>query len=419
MIRSTVEWALRQCERYGWTPLRRRGLEHAENQLLAQIGPRRIEHLDFFDLIWHTIAARTLGYPDDSSQLRACRQRMRAMISFDCDARQAWPRMRGLPFDDTLLVLRALIASGLSANHSAAAAALAWLSHLRNFESLLDEPALANLWTAKAASDRNQLETSALPPEIEVRRQPRSAAERVPCRKISSPAKQRLTDALRDTLRSRPCDAHCIGAMLEAFAAAGGGIEDPPANRAVQRLRALQAADGAWHDGEGEGRIHATSAALRGLAAAALPDGDSALAAGVNWLIVHQQAAGGWNEWALPPRLESARADDCLHETTDRPSAASHTAFALLGLVAGGKANHPAARRAVQYLVETQELDGGWRLAPLVDGHAASARRCGSEIDATAWPLLALSRWAVAAANDQHRAADTISLRLVNAPGGN
>ncbi len=42
------------------------------------------------------------------------------------------------------------------------------------------------------------------------------------------------------------------------------------------------------------------------------------------------------------------------------PSTASQTAWALLSLIAAGEVNHPAAQRGIAYLLETQTETGGW-----------------------------------------------------------
>src|SRR5581483_4139054 len=42
------------------------------------------------------------------------------------------------------------------------------------------------------------------------------------------------------------------------------------------------------------------------------------------------------------------------------PSTASQTAWALLGLMAAGEVDHPAVARGVKYLLDTQDKDGFW-----------------------------------------------------------
>ena len=77
----------------------------------------------------------------------------------------------------------------------------------------------------------------------------------------------------------------------------------------------------------------------------------------VEWLVSIQNTDGGWGESG-----ESYKLDYKGFEPS--PSAASQTAWALLGLMAAGEADHPAVARGVEYLVASQCEDGGWRELP-------------------------------------------------------
>jgi len=66
-----------------------------------------------------------------------------------------------------------------------------------------------------------------------------------------------------------------------------------------------------------------------------------------------QNADGGWGE--LP-----ASYDDPMLKGVG-PSTPSQTAWALLSLMATGKADSEEARRGVEYLLRNQRDDGGWR----------------------------------------------------------
>jgi squalene-hopene/tetraprenyl-beta-curcumene cyclase len=189
----------------------------------------------------------------------------------------------------------------------------------------------------------------------------------------------------------------------------------------VANLRRAQCGDGSW-DGV-LGRIQETSRALRGMTAAGAPNTDHAILAAANWLIVHQQPDGGWRE--LPGEDIAVRTSENESRSGDRDttriqsSSAAHTAFALVGLVAAGKANHPAARRGVQFLIETQQDLGQWDEPHFVFCDTATRRWCSNDLLSVAWPLLALSQWLVAATADRHGAAESIALRLVNVSADN
>jgi squalene-hopene/tetraprenyl-beta-curcumene cyclase len=77
------------------------------------------------------------------------------------------------------------------------------------------------------------------------------------------------------------------------------------------------------------------------------------MAKGADWLVAIQNPDGGWGE-----SCDSYRLDYKGYEPA--PSTASQTAWALLGLMAAGQVDHPAAARGINYLKATQEADGLW-----------------------------------------------------------
>jgi len=139
---------------------------------------------------------------------------------------------------------------------------------------------------------------------------------------------------------------------LEALACLGRRVGNPAVDRAVKYLRATQEADGAWFGRWGVNYIYGTWQVITGLRAVGVPENDPLIVAGVNWLIAHQQSSGGWGESAdsyAEPHLRGQGA-----------TTASQTAWALLGLLAAGRHDHPSVARGVRYLIETQNNDGRW-----------------------------------------------------------
>jgi squalene-hopene/tetraprenyl-beta-curcumene cyclase len=66
-----------------------------------------------------------------------------------------------------------------------------------------------------------------------------------------------------------------------------------------------------------------------------------------------QNTDGGWGEDGSSYKLD-------YHGYERAPSTASQTAWALLGLMAGGEVDHPAVRRGIIYLSRAQDTDGLW-----------------------------------------------------------
>ncbi|MGO9097688.1 MAG: prenyltransferase/squalene oxidase repeat-containing protein [Bryobacteraceae bacterium] len=149
-------------------------------------------------------------------------------------------------------------------------------------------------------------------------------------------------------------DATCpavTGRVLEAIAAAPGvGGGHPAVRRAVEYLLKHQEPDGSWRGGVSY--IHGTFLALRGLCAAGVDNHEATVLRGGEWLRSIQNADGGWGEsWASCAQGEFSAA----------LSTASQTAWALLGLMAGGDWESLSVRQGIECLVRTQQEDGGWQ----------------------------------------------------------
>lgn len=72
----------------------------------------------------------------------------------------------------------------------------------------------------------------------------------------------------------------------------------------------------------------------------------------VEWLKSIQNRDGGWSE-SCDSYLKH-------HYLPLKHSTASQTAWALMGLIAGGEAHSSEARQGVEFLLERQNDQGGW-----------------------------------------------------------
>ncbi|MFU8876603.1 MAG: squalene--hopene cyclase, partial [Wenzhouxiangellaceae bacterium] len=118
-------------------------------------------------------------------------------------------------------------------------------------------------------------------------------------------------------------------------------------------LLAEQERDGCWFGRWGTNYIYGTWSALVALAADGGERNAEAIARGVAWLESVQNADGGWgegNQTYHDPSLAG----------TGSCSRAFQTGWALLGLIAAGRADSEAVRRGVDYLVTTQSEEGDW-----------------------------------------------------------
>jgi squalene-hopene/tetraprenyl-beta-curcumene cyclase len=76
------------------------------------------------------------------------------------------------------------------------------------------------------------------------------------------------------------------------------------------------------------------------------------LVRGANWLEAHANPDGGWGE--------SISGYDDPEGFRPAESMPSQTAWALMGLIAAGRAETDTVRRGVEWLVGNQAADGAW-----------------------------------------------------------
>ena len=151
-----------------------------------------------------------------------------------------------------------------------------------------------------------------------------------------------MLDPTCPDITGRVMEGLCVHGVSPAHLAIQGG---------VQYLIRTQEMDGSWYGRWGVNYIYGTFLALRGLRAAGESPREAHILRAGEWLRSIQNADGGWGE-------------SC--ESYDRktfvaaPSTASQTAWAVLGLVAGGDNESESLQRGIEYLIETQDEDGRW-----------------------------------------------------------
>jgi squalene-hopene/tetraprenyl-beta-curcumene cyclase len=427
-VRSFWRRAWQVFERWGWTPLRHRALARCESQLLQKIAPARISELNFNELIWHTIALHAIGFGDESAELRCCEVRMREMVAIDDDGDLAFPQLRDSRWSDTGMALQSLLLSGASTANPAVASAIDALlgdDEVGPAGSTYDPCGLLqSVWHVRRAESENE---NALPPDLDIWWESRtttklatgffeSQSDRVQLaidRVIEHLRISQNRDggwglcALKSGTMSDP-----IGTATATETLCNHEVENVRSfiERALKYLRAAQHADGSWSESDGRQRILATSQAIRALLSADVASNDDAIAAALNWLMVEQRGDGGW----CGSSYNAAEADDGRLSLRQKAST-TQTAWAVLALVAAGRANASATRRGVHYLLESQNDDGGWTDCERSLRDPISKRWFNNELQAIAWPLRALSAWAMAAESTDLEAANQLSLRLVDA----
>jgi squalene-hopene/tetraprenyl-beta-curcumene cyclase len=141
--------------------------------------------------------------------------------------------------------------------------------------------------------------------------------------------------------------------VVTALALIGRPQDRDALARAVAYLRAEQELEGSWFGRWGTNHIYGTWSVLTALAQAGVRPEDPAIARAVGWLESRQNPDGGWGE-----------SNDSYHDASlaGGPDASTphQTAWALLGLLAAGRAGSDAVRRGIDHLLATQDSRGLW-----------------------------------------------------------
>ncbi|WP_422864712.1 squalene--hopene cyclase [Endosaccharibacter trunci] len=153
-----------------------------------------------------------------------------------------------------------------------------------------------------------------------------------------------------------PPTADVTARCLSMLAQLGHPEDRPTIERGIAYLRREQEADGSWFGRWGTNYIYGTWSVLCALNAAGIAEDDPMVSRAVEWLISIQREDGGWGE-------------DCATFEGAAPgryteSLPSQTAWAVIGLMAAGRRDHPSVARGIDYLTATQDENGEWQEQP-------------------------------------------------------
>ncbi|HYS10582.1 MAG TPA: squalene--hopene cyclase [Myxococcales bacterium] len=149
-----------------------------------------------------------------------------------------------------------------------------------------------------------------------------------------------------------PPSADVTAHVVEMLGALGVPSGHPAQARGLRYLYAKQEKEGSWFGRWGVNHVYGVGAVLPALAAAGEPMDSLAVRRAVRWLAERQNADGGWGETCASYVDAQARGRG--------ESTPSQTAWALLGLIAAGRADSPPAYRGVRFLIDHQRSDGAW-----------------------------------------------------------
>ncbi|QJB44070.1 squalene--hopene cyclase [Dolichospermum flos-aquae] len=144
--------------------------------------------------------------------------------------------------------------------------------------------------------------------------------------------------------------------VLEMLGACNLSIQPDNLEKSLDYLLKEQEIEGCWFGRWGVNYIYGTSGVLSALALINPLKYARDINQGAAWLVKVQNSDGGWGETCFSYN------DPSLKGKGD--STASQTAWALIGLIAAGEATDKLAidsiEKGINYLLETQKLDGTW-----------------------------------------------------------
>lgn len=405
----TVDRSFKYAERRGWRPLRQRALEAAKTWMLQRFAQSDGLGAIFPPIVWSLVALRCLGYADDSPEVQYNHRELEKLTIKEGQLLRLEPCKS--PVWDTAITLRALDAAGVAAETPAVKKSVDWLlqkevrqkgdwaeyvqaepagwyfEHNNEFYPDVDDTIMVLMAlrrqlpevTVKVDTPHDQPASSSLLVE-HVAQSKRVAREQiVQFERILQPARRAIDWLLAMQNRDGgwgafdkdndaeflchvpfadhnamidPSTPDITGRVLEALGHWGYRPGHRAVDRAIAYVRKHQESDGSWFGRWGVNYIYGTWQCVVGLRAIGVAPLDPAIQRGATWLLATQQASGAWGE--------SADSYDDPKLRGRGPATASQTAWALLGLIAAGHAQHDAVKRGMQWLARTQRADGTW-----------------------------------------------------------
>jgi squalene-hopene/tetraprenyl-beta-curcumene cyclase len=371
-----VDRALQLLGRSPWKPLRARALKRAEQWILARqdvtggwggIQPPMLNCV---------MALRALGYGDDHPAVVKGVQAVDNFVMADGDQLFFQPCVS--PTWDTALAAKALLDSGMTADHPVLTRAADWLIANQIFKpgdwSVYNPGLEPGGWAFEFANDwYPDVDDSAVILMVlkhiaasDPKRKDRAIAAGINWTlgmqsrnggwgafdtNNAAAFLNKIPFADMEAMIDPPTE-DLTGRLLEMMGTYGFDLRSTRARRAQAFLLRTQRADGSWWGRWGANFIYGTWSVLSGLRAIGDDLEAPHIRRAVAWLKAHQNADGGWGETL------ASYDDERLAGRGD--STPSQTAWALLGLLAGERQLSPEVHRGVARLLDTQRSDGTW-----------------------------------------------------------
>jgi squalene-hopene/tetraprenyl-beta-curcumene cyclase len=370
-----IDWLYKKAEPY-LGPVRHLALETAAAWMRERFVDSDGLGAIFPPMIYTVVALRCLGDRDGDPEMQWALKQLDDLMIVEGDTLRLQPCVS--PVWDTAMVLNALSVTGVPGTDAAMEAAVNWLlareirrrgdwalltpgleaggwvfEYRNAFYPDIDDTAMVLIALARARQGDNP--RSRLPIERGLRwvlgMQNRDGGWAAFDRDIDREVLTKVPFADHNAMLDPSC-ADITARILEALGLYGYGLGHPQVERAITYLRHSQETSGAWFGRWGVNYIYGTWQVLAGLESIGFDMTDPMVQRAVAWLEGVQQSSGAWGE--------SCRSYDDPSTAGRGEATASQTAWALLGLIAAGRALCPAVRAGIDWLHSTQRADGTW-----------------------------------------------------------
>jgi squalene-hopene/tetraprenyl-beta-curcumene cyclase len=407
-----VDWLWKKVEQWGLNPFRGRAVREAAAWMRDHYADSDGLGAIFPPMIYTVIALRCLGVPEDAPEFRWAVQQLDDLMIPQGDTLRLQPCVS--PVWDTALSLIGLADAGLPPRAAAVRAGVEWLlakevrrpgdwslanpglepggwffEYRNGFYPDTDDTAMVLMALGRCAPQKTHgvqpvgLEATQRALKWLLGMQNKDGGWAAFDRDIDRKVLERVPFADHNAMLDPSCP-DITARVLEALGHHGYTTDHPQVRRALAFLRRTQEPHGGWPGRWGVNYLYGTWQVLQGLAKIGVPAADPMVRRAAEWLKKVQQPGGCWGE--------SCRSYDDPTQAGIGAPTASQTAWAVLGLVAAGEADSPAARAGVAWLARTQRDDGTWAEEPFTGTGFPKVFYLKYHYYALYFPLMALAR---------------------------
>ncbi|WP_435017164.1 squalene--hopene cyclase [Tundrisphaera sp. TA3] len=355
---------------------RRPGIRAAERWMLEHFENSDGLGAIFPPMVYAIVALGCLGYAEDSDEVRWCHERLDELLIEEAETIRIQPCLS--PVWDTAIATIALADAKAADFHPALFRSARWLleKEVRVASDWQDrwKPIAPSGWHFQFNNEHYPdiddtamvllaLRATAMRDDPEVVAATRRGVDWLLAlqnsdggwaafdKDINNQVFTKVTFADHNAMLDPSC-ADITARVIELLGTLGYRKDHPAIVRALDYLWKTQEPEGCWYGRWGVNYIYGTWQVLQGLKALDFPMDHPALVRACDWLESVQQESGGWGETC-------ASYEDPSLMGQGNPTA-SQTAWAVLGLVSGGRAAGTAALRGIDYLLSIQQEDGTW-----------------------------------------------------------